>query len=300
MLTLYEIFNLDHFADLPDWKVSDKVWMKARREQWKQIESVWLQADILSRKKLKIIRPFFLSGELDMDEFYPVFGSFSRLEFMLLCPRQEFEFLKTYYDNIQSATCKDETLRHYRDFYSMSVRSAQRDSYNFGDSGLFGGQDELYTKIFYADALNTEERRDASGMLIPRQATPEWFFNGYLGHAAFFLLGITRYPYVRQQYLDETWYASIVLNNKPYAECKDLPMFLQCIYYFDDLNEYDPLGNRKQLATRLQTILDERQLPDELSKLWQQIKTTSGRDFTRADDFKKNFLNKKATVIGYM
>lgn len=298
MLTLYEIFNLDHFADLPDWKVSDKVWMKTRREQWKQIESVWLQADILSRKKLKIIRPFFLSGELDMDEFYPVFGSFSRFEFMLLCPRQEYDFLKTYYENIQSAMSRDETLRHYDLFYSMSVRSAQRDIYQFGDGGLFGGQDELYTKIFYADALNTEERRDAGGMLMPRQGRAEWFFNGYLINTAFFLLGITRYPYVRQQYLDETWYASIALNSRPYAECEDLPMFLQSIYYFDDLNEYDPLGNRKQLATRLQTILDERPLPDELAKLWQQIKTTSGRDFTRTDEMKKFFLNTHSTILG--
>ena len=182
----------------------------------------------------------------------------------------------------------------------MSVRSAQRDSYNFGDGGLFGGQDELYTKIFYADALNTEERRDASGMLIPRQATPEWFFNGYLGHAAFFLLGITRYPYVRQQYLDETWYASIVLNNKPYAECKDLPMFLQCIYYFDDLNDYDPLGNRKQLATRLQTILDERPLPDELAKLWASIKTASGRVFTQIDFFKAHYLGQNICPCDYI
>ena len=164
------------------------------------------------------------------------------------------------------------------------------------------GQDELYAKIFFADVLNAEAQFDTHGTYMPRQYPhpPGLFFEWYLGYVAFFLLGITRYPYVRQQYLDETWYASIVLNNKPYAECKDLPMFLQCIYYFDDLNEYDPLGNRKQLATRLQTILDERPLPDELSELWQQIKTTSGRDFTRADDFKKNFLNKKATVIGYM
>jgi hypothetical protein len=295
-ITLYDRFNFDHFADLPDWKVSDKVWMKTRREQWKQIESVWLQADILSRKNLKIIRPFFLSGELDMDEFYPVFGSFSRLEFMLLCPRQEYDFLKTYYDNIQSAMSRDETLRQYDYFYSMSVRSAQGDTYQFGDNGLFGGQDELYTKIFYADVLNTEKQYDPGGQLMPRQGRPEWFFNGYLIYTVFFLLGITRYPYVREQYLDETWYASIVLNNKPYAECEDLPMFLQCIYYFDDLNEYDPLGNRKQLATRLQTMLDERPLPDELAKLWQQIKTTSGRDFTRADELKNNFLNTNETI----
>lgn len=298
MLTLYEIFNLDHFADLPDWKVSDKVWMKTRREQWKQIESVWLQADILSRKKLKIIRPFFLSGELDMDEFYPVFGSFSRLEFMLLCPRQEYDFLKTYYDNIQSAMSRDETLRHYDLFYSMSVRSAQRDIYQFGDGGLFGGQDELYTKIFYADVLNTKEQYDVRGRLMPRQGRAEWFFNGYLINTAFFLLGITRYPYVRQQYLDETWYASIALNSEPYAECENLPMFLQSVYYFDDLNEYDPQGNRKQLATRLQTILDKRPLPDELSKLWQQIKTSSGRDFTRTDEMKKIYLNTNSTILG--
>ena len=77
-------------------------------------------------------------------------------------------------------------------------------------------------------------------------------------------------------------------------------MFLQCIYYFDDLNEYDPLGNRKQLATRLQTILDERPLPDELAKLWASIKTASGRVFTQVDFFKEHYLGQNISPYDYI
>ena len=76
---------------------------------------------------------------------------------------------------------------------------------------LWGKMNYMH-KIFYADVLNTEEQFNANGTYIPRQYPhpPGLFFEWYLGYVAFFLLGITRYPYVRQQYLDETWYASIM------------------------------------------------------------------------------------------
>jgi len=305
MLTIFEQFDLDYFADLPDWRVEDKAWLKQRREEWKQIEPLWLQTKLFTRKQLRVLRPFFITGQIDRDEFedWSISRDYSHLDFMLLCPRQDFDFLKAYYDRTNACYGgRDAALKHYKHFYVVSVMSAQEDIYRCGDNGLFMGQDELYAKIFYADVLNAEEQFDTHGTYMPRQYPhpPGLFFEWYLGYVAFFLLGITRYPYVRQQYLDETWYASIVHNTKPYAECKNLPLFLQSIYYFDELNESDPLGNRKQLATRLQTMLDERPLPDELAKLWASIKTASGRDFAQIDTFKERYLGQNVTLCEYM
>ena len=63
-----------------------------------------------------------------------------------------------------------------------------------------------------------------------------------------------------------------------------MSIFLQSVYYFDELNELDEIGSRRRLANQLKTILDERPLPENLAKLWTSIKTPSGMDFTEIDN----------------
>ena len=147
MLTIFERFNLDYFADLPDWHVEDKAWLKQRREEWKQIEPLWLQTKLFTRKQLRVLRPFFITGQIDRDEFedWSISRDYSHLDFMLLCPRQDYDFLKAYYDKTNACYGgRDAALKHYKHLYVVSVMSAQEDIYRCGDNGLFMGQDELY------------------------------------------------------------------------------------------------------------------------------------------------------------
>ncbi len=77
-------------------------------------------------------------------------------------------------------------------------------------------------------------------------------------------------------------------------------MFLQSVYHFDELNEFDDTGSRRRLANQLKTILNERPLPENLAKLWTSIKTPSGMDFTEIDNLKKHYLGKTACAEGYI
>jgi hypothetical protein len=77
-------------------------------------------------------------------------------------------------------------------------------------------------------------------------------------------------------------------------------MFLQSVYYFDELNELDDTGSRRRLANQLKVILDERPLPEDLSRLWASTKTESGMDFTEIDNFKKHYLGKTECPVGYI
>ena len=79
-----------------------------------------------------------------------------------------------------------------------------------------------------------------------------------------------------------------------------MSIFLQSVYYFDELNELDEIGSRRRLANQLKTILDERPLPENLAKLWTSIKTPSGMDFTELDNLKKHYLGKTACAEGYI
>jgi hypothetical protein len=151
MLTIYERFNLDYFADLPDWHVEDKAWLKQRREEWKQIEPLWLQTKLFTRKQLRVLRPFFLTGQIDRDEFedWSISRDYSHLDFMLLCPRQDYNFLKAYYD--KSFACygrRDAALKHYKHFYEVSVMSAQDDLYQCGGGGYLWGRMNYMPKYF--------------------------------------------------------------------------------------------------------------------------------------------------------
>ena len=283
--------------DLADWLLDDKDWVKQRKVQWKAMESQLKSLQHLTRKNLVTLRSFFLTGHADWDELYLM--DISHFILMRLHPKQTYENLKLIYDATQTRWQMSETLKHLRLFYRVSVRSAQGDCYDFGNEGMFGGLDEIYARVFYADPLHIE-KKDCEGKLFPKACEAKYFSESYLGYAAFFLLGITRYPYVKEQYLAETWYESFAYAQKDISKHKNMPMFLQSIYYFDELNELEETGSRHRLANELKTILDERPLPENLSKLWTSIKTPSGMDFTEIDNLKKHYLGQTECPVGYI
>ncbi len=86
--------------NLADWKTEDKEWVKARKLQWKEIEKRWRVADpsFSRRKYMPIFRDFFLTGKLDLDDFYESQGGTFTL--MLLHPNQTYEQLRLFMDAI--------------------------------------------------------------------------------------------------------------------------------------------------------------------------------------------------------
>jgi hypothetical protein len=283
--------------NLADWPQDDKEWVKQRKLQWKELEPQLKSLQHLTRKNLVTLRTFFLTGHADWDELYLM--DISHFILMRLHPKQTYENLKLIYDATQTRWQMSETLKHLRFFYSVSVRSAQGDCYDLGSEGMFGRLDEIYARVFYADPLHIE-KKDSEGKLFPKACEAKYFSESYLGCAAFFLLGITRYPYVKEQYLAETWYESFAYAQKDISKHRDMPMFLQSIYYFDELHKLDETGSRCRLASELKTILDERPLPENLAKLWASTKTELGRDFSEIDYFKKHYLGQSACPCGYI
>ena len=283
--------------DLADWPQGDKEWVKQRKLQWKALEPQLRATQFYNRTRLVTLRQFFMTGEADWDELYLM--PMSHFILMRLHPKQTYDNLKLIYDAVKTQYQMSMTLKHLRYFYEIGVRSAQGDCYDLGSEGMFGGLDEIYAKVFYADPLHIE-KKDSEGKIFPKACEAKYFSVSYLGYAAFFLLGITRYPYVKEQYLAEPWYESFEYAQKDISRYGDMSIFLQSVYYFDELNELDDTGSRRRLANQLKTILDERPLPDNLAKLWTSIKTPSGMDFTEIDNLKKHYLGKTACAEGYI
>ena len=278
--------------NLADWKTEDKEWVKTRKLQWKEIEKRWRVADpsFSGRKYMPIFRDFFLTGNLDLQSFYQSQGN--TLTLMLLYPNQTYEQLRLFMDAMQPY----EYLGPYERYsyaYDASVAGAQgfHQFEKLGGEGLFYGLDELYVRLFFGEHCNDPRVMNFGGNALGRiKAVPEQVFESYLGFAAFFMLGVTKYPYVREQYMAEYWYSAIEYNTKPFAQMEVLPMFLQSIYYFEDYDVQDGVAGRRKLAEELRQILDNRPLPDELAEIWQTIKTPQGGDRTKLEAMRNEFM----------
>ncbi len=279
--------------NLADWKTEDKEWVKARKLQWKEIEKRWRVADpsFSRRKYMPIFRDFFLTGKLDLEDFYESQGGSFTL--MLLHPNQTYEQLRLFMDAVMEYY---KYLRLYEQFsyaYFASVLGAQGFSQfaALGSDGLFGGEDELYARLFLGEHCNDARVMEYGECALTKVgAVPGKVFESYLGPAAFFMLGVTKYPYVSEQYMAEYWYSAIEYNTKPYAQMEVLPMFLQAIYYFDDYDVQDGVAGRRKLADALRQILDNRPLPDELAEIWHTIKTPPGGDRTKLETMRNRYL----------
>lgn len=282
--------------DKADWPVEDKEWLKSRKAQWKDVENRWMIANVsfCKRKEMPLYRQFFLTGELDLQSFYRTSGCTFTL--MLLHPKQTYEQLLTFFHAIDDVVDMDKTKRDYALARDMSIRAAQGDvCVELGKEGLFYGLDAIYAKVFYGERCGPREKLDKFGKKMPDYlwtANPDWIFEVFIRDAAFFMLGITQYPYSIQQYMAEYWYSSIPHNKTPFGELKDLPMFLQAIYYFDKFDVNDGVAGRRLLAEELKNILDTRALPDELTALWDKTKTAEGRRFNRLNKMRKDFMVK--------
>ena len=114
------------------------------------------------------------------------------------------------------------------------------------------------------------------------------------------MLGVTKYPYVREQYMAEYWFSAIEYNIKPFAQMAVLPMFLQAIHYFDDYDVQDGVAGRRKLAEELRQILDNRPLPDELAEIWHTIKTSQNGDRTKLETMRNRYLGTSAIPVGFI
>jgi hypothetical protein len=278
--------------NLADWKTGDKEWVKTRKLQWKEIEKRWRVADpsFSRRKYMPIFRDFFLAGNLDLQGFYQSQGN--TLTLMLLHPNQTYEQLRLFMDAMQPY----EYLGPYERYsYCLFASVLGAQGFNqfaaLGSEGLFGGEDELYARLFFGDHCHDLRVLKFGGNALGRiNAVPEQVFESYLGPAAFFMLGVTKYPYLHQQYMAEYWYSAIEYNTKPFAQMAVLPMFLQAIYYFDDYDVQDGVAGRRKLADALRQILDNRPLPDELAEIWHTIKTPQNGDRTKLETMRNRYL----------
>lgn len=289
--------------NLADWKTEDKEWVKARKLQWKEIEKRWRVADpsFSGRKYMAIFRDFFLTGKLDLDDFYESQGGTFTL--MLLHPNQTYEQLRLFMDAIMETHRYSRLYEQYNYTYNASVKGAQsfHQFEKLGGEGLFYGLDELYARLFFGEHCNDPRVMKFGGNALGRiNAVPEQVFESYLGFAAFFMLGITKYPYVREQYMAEYWYSAIEYNTKPFAQMAVLPMFLQAIYYFEDYDVQDGVAGRRKLADELRQILDNRPLPDELAEIWQTIKTSQSGDRTKLETMRNRCLGTSAIPEGFI
>jgi hypothetical protein len=289
--------------NLADWKTEDKEWVKARKLQWKEIEKRWRVADpsFSRRKYMPIFRDFFLTGKLDLDDFYESQGGSFTL--MLLHPNQTYEQLRLFMDAIMEPYRYSRLYEQYNYTYNASVEGAQgfHQFEKLGGEGLFYGLDELYARLFFGDHCHDPRVLKFGGYTLGRiQALPEQIFESYLGFAAFFMLGVTKYPYVREQYMAEYWYSAIEYNTKPFAQMAVLPMFLQAIYYFEDYDVQDGVAGRRKLAEELRQILDNRPLPDELAEIWHTIKTPQSGDRTKLETMRNRCLGTSAIPEGFI
>ena len=285
-----------------DWQVSDKEWLKARKLQWKDLEKRMLCMNLCKRKDIPVLREFYLSGNMDWDRFHLI--SFrSSFYLMLLHPLQTYEQLKIIYDSIDGSSDMQQSLACYRNAEDAGIRGAQGDIFvELGNAGMFSGLDSIYARVFYGERCQPPHKYDNKGELLyhSQPDKPEWAFEVYLGPALFFMLGITRYPYCRQQYMAEYAYSAIDYNTTPISELKDLIPFMQCICYFDELAVPDELPARRQLAEEWKNIFETRQLPVEMADLWQRIKSDEGREFSRIIDFKNEYLGTSRCPCGYV
>ena len=146
--------------DLADWPQGDKEWVKQRKLQWKALEPQLRATQFYNRTRLVTLRQFFMTGEADWDELYLM--PMSHFILMRLHPKQTYDNLKLIYDAVKTQYQMSMTLKHLRYFYEIGVRSAQGDCYDLGSEGMFGGLDEIYAKVFYADPLHIE-KKDSEG-----------------------------------------------------------------------------------------------------------------------------------------
>lgn len=285
-----------------DWQVSDKEWVKARKLQWKDLEKRLLYINQCKRKDIPVLREFYLSGNMDWKKFHAT--SFcSSFYLMLLHPLQTYEQLKIIYDAIDDYSDMQQSLACYRNAEDAGIRGAQGDIFvELGNAGMFSGLDSIYARVFYGERCQPPHKYDNKGELLyhSQPDKPEWAFEVYLGPALFFMLGITRYPYCRQQYMAEYAYSAIDYNTTPMSELKDLIPFMQCVCYFDELAVPDELPARRQLAEEWKNIFETRQLPVEMADLWQRIKSDEGREFSRIIDFKNEYLGTSRCPCGYV
>ncbi len=285
-----------------DWQVSDKKWLNARKLQWKDLEKRMLCMNLCKRKDIPVLREFYLSGNMDWERFHLTHYR-SSFYLMLLHPLQTYEQLKIIYDAIDDYSDMQQSLTCYQLAVSASIRGAQGDVFvELGNAGMFSGLDSIYARVFYGDHCQPPHKYDNKGELLyhSQPDRPEWAFKAYLGPALFFMLGITRYPYCRHQYMAEYAYSAIDYNTSPMAELKNLIPFMQCVCYFDELSVPDELAARRQLAEEWRCIFETRQLPAEMADLWQKIKSDEGRDFSRIIELKDGYLGTNLCPSAYI
>ena len=285
--------------DKSDWHVDDPQWMAERKALWREVEKRWLHAGTACccRKEMPILRRYFLTGEIDWDEF--ALTQSRSFTLMLLHPRQEYETLHNIWSAMDSGGDCTTSVQHYKSAVSASENGANGFFYTgLGDQGLFYGKDELYASIFYGDICQYPTERDPHGYLYERWAySPERFFVGFMNGADDFLLGVEIYPRKIEQYLIPLWRSSLSFYKRDFLEREEVIVnFMRYVRYWDRWLKEPLASQRRVFAARLTEVFEQDDLPPLLKDWWEQTADENQQDFSlieeRIADYQADVANR--------
>lgn len=142
-----------------DWLINNPDWLQERKAKWELLqEKLLLSEGYVKKPHLPVYRNFYLTGTLDLDDFYDAHGSSFML--MLLHPKPSLETFKHIHDNIKSINDMDSSISHLEHYLSVSHCAAQKELYGekvykaLGANGLLDGYDKLYIQVFGGESCD--------------------------------------------------------------------------------------------------------------------------------------------------
>ena len=272
--------------DKSDWHVDDPQWMAERKALWRDVEKRWLHVGTACccRKEMPVLRKYFLTGEIDWDEF--ALTQSRSFTLMLLHPRQEYETLHNIWSAMDSSGDCTTSVQHYKSAVSASERGAKGKYYTqLGDHGVFYGKDDLYASIFYGDICGSPPLQELDKYTFERLPyKPDRFFIAFMHGAIDFLLGGEPYPRKIEQYLIPLWCSSFSTYSSDDSDDGIVTIFFQSVRYFD-LWLREPLWSQRNIfSDKLRAVIQAEGIPESAMTLWLNTADESKQDFSNIEE----------------
>ncbi len=255
------------------WKNDDKEWLKARKEEWKQIQKNlksmkgWLRGSYLKHHKA-----LYFEGEID-DQIYRYVGG---NEFGKALPL----FIMWYHPD-RSLKSYQEIFREWVPISSGALNNSRRLLFEFpGEEftalyGMLGGREELIVKTLnpsnnIEDASSPDKSKSTYSFCLDPINLSQYCYNGINP----LISGKERNPFSPGQYL---WpcLCSNIQNVTDEVRVNRWKKCLQKILSYDFDNS-DPDSTGYQLARKLLDQYESRDLPESMLAFWDEAKAELG------------------------
>lgn len=254
------------------WKVDDKEWLKARKEEWRQIQKNLKCMKVKLRGSyLKHHKELFFNGCIDQEllKYYggDTFGHALPLFLMWYHPDKSSQC----YQNIFDSCLESGILKKSRDLLFGF------DSGDFtSEYGMMGGREELMVKVLVPSTNPEEELVFGEWSKYPLCLHPNILAHNCLNGIYPPLFGWKKNPYSPGQYLWE----HLCVNIQNVTETHYLKRLSGCIkkiltFEFDDA---DKVSVSYLLAKKLGDQYNRREMPEAMLAFWDKTKFELEKD----------------------